>query len=656
MVEGEPRSVLKGSKEFHQCPAVRVVQDHFIAWNDYLYYTTTEEDYIDEARLKHSEVKRIWEENKDKITESIKARQTLPFYKSTMSATITETKPTTSLQAFETNNPRQEANEEYDLSDPNNQGLDGPSGGPSGGPYGYGGGPPGGGGGPFGGQPIQGAQGPNLGYGLKVKPPSKYSGDRGEKAREFIAKCDMYFELGGFNADQTTKIKFALFYCEGEAWSWAIPYVKALKIPGHSLRVHMLSWQGFAQHFLKTWASANDEEKAKHDLYMLKQLGPYSDITSYVAKFNSLATRTNVEEPTLRFWFKEGLSLAGKEFLARVPLDQWPNSLIDFQQYVIQGLEHQSQIRGQMGGPRFDRGGRNNQRRRPFANQPNNSDRPPAPNNNHQKRLSPEKRAELAKDKKCYICEKTGHFARDCPDRNRQRNPSNWRKPANAAFGKEEGESDSDNEESLGVQAVFKGGWLRGVTSSLEEKPRARTFRRQRKDKLVEWHPTIEGKKSYIIPSRSPTPSPIRDPPVRDRPQTPLAWYADENKWEKIRNHGMEGPPKEAWGRQGRKRHRTHGKKRVRFNDYPVTQVNEIKRYIRDSDVSSDSEMELVPAPLPVTFPGNRLFADRWNLQKKLPREFPENLEHETRWYTKRRFNSLYRQHPSRTERLNWEC
>ena len=51
------------------------------------------------------------------------------------------------------------------------------------------------------------------------------------------------------------------------------------------------------------------------------------------------------------------------------------------------------------------------------------------------RRLDPQERAKLAKEKKCFLCKKPGHFARECRSKSR-----NFRKRINKMEEEEEGE------------------------------------------------------------------------------------------------------------------------------------------------------------------------------------------------------------------------
>ena len=282
------------------------------------------------------------------------------------------------------------------------------------------------------------AQNPPSAGGMRGIPPTIFDGTR-SRADDFMGQFRRFKMVN--RTHEAMKVPYdrvltALTYMRGPLINdWIDQQEKRLDARidttkrGHVQETDEILWNEFETAFLAAWTDTSKKQNAYDQLMRLTMNG--WDVDTYIATFDrlTLAAGWDQDSEGTIAKFREGLS-KGVHSKAldrdRIPrtIDEWKAAA---RTEVARAKE------------KYNAGLTGNQRRNPpksgtYTN-PNSSRAQPGPNNNgvvpmevdnitgqsNFKKLTPEERAQLAKEGRCFRCRLQGHMARDCP-KNSNRN------------------------------------------------------------------------------------------------------------------------------------------------------------------------------------------------------------------------------------------
>jgi hypothetical protein len=304
-------------------------------------------------------------------------------------------------------------------------------------PPGGGGNPPGGGGGGDnpGGHPNwadlpdEPPNSPGEGGRLEGDPPQRYDGDR-TKTRQFVKEFQLWWRLNRRHKKMklpADRVALALTYIKGpKVNNWVYRQIELLskRVDGdgrHSPDYHESEeelWTNFVDDFIKAFIHTAGKEEAFSQLRALNMVG--LEVDEYVAEFELLVLEAGWkldDEGTMEL-FKDGLPqwLTKRMLLMR---EHRPDTLKGWIQSVQEEIAREVELRTTLGSRRGS--GREATRLARQGGQPTKKRDPNAMdvdvNLVRTSPLSPEERARLLKERKCFNCKKEGHQARNCPSK-----------------------------------------------------------------------------------------------------------------------------------------------------------------------------------------------------------------------------------------------
>ena len=282
------------------------------------------------------------------------------------------------------------------------------------------------------------AQNPPSAGGMRGVPPTIFDGTR-SRADDFMGQFRRFKMVN--RTHEAMKVPYdrvltALTYMRGPLINdWIDQQEKRLDARidttkrGHVQETDEILWNEFENAFLAAWTDTSKKQNAYDQLMRLTMNG--WDVDTYIATFDrlTLAAGWDQDSEGTIAKFREGLS-KGVHSKAldrdRIPrtIDEWKAAA---RTEVARAKE------------KYNAGLTGNQRRNPpksgtYTNS-NSSRAQPGPNNNgvvpmevdnitgqpNFKKLTPEERAQLAKEGRCFRCRLQGHMACDCP-KNSNRN------------------------------------------------------------------------------------------------------------------------------------------------------------------------------------------------------------------------------------------
>ena len=284
------------------------------------------------------------------------------------------------------------------------------------------------------------AQNPPSTGGMRGVPPTIFDGTR-SRADDFMGQFRRFKMVN--RTHEAMKVPYdrvltALTYMRGPLINdWIDQQEKRLDARidttkrGHVQETDEILWNEFEAAFIAAWTDTSKKQNAYDQLMRLTMNG--WDVDTYIATFDRLTLAAGWDqgsEGTIAK-FREGLS-KGVHSKAldrdRIPrtIDEWKAAA---RTEVARAKE------------KYNAGLTGNQRRNSPKpgnyNTPNSSRTQSNPNNggvvpmevdnvmgqSNFKKLTPEERAQLAKEGRCFRCRLQGHMARDCP-KNSNRNPN----------------------------------------------------------------------------------------------------------------------------------------------------------------------------------------------------------------------------------------
>jgi hypothetical protein len=237
--------------------------------------------------------------------------------------------------------------------------------------------------------------------------PTAFTGER-ERTKNFLDECELYFEARPQDFqdankawDEQKKMAFVLALMkDGNARIWRNKYRE--DAPRMAT-----TWRALKQKIGDDFKDTNAAETARARLRALTQ--GKDDVDTYNANFNKLVGTTGYNEEAQIDAYMNGLNrrVATQIALMATP----PTTLLDAQNNAVRIYMA------------FGREYTKNSNWRDRRNEPGSRSNPIQIN---RQRLSDEQAYQYRREGRCFNCHKTGHIARECPDRKKSAN--NWTK------------------------------------------------------------------------------------------------------------------------------------------------------------------------------------------------------------------------------------
>ena len=247
--------------------------------------------------------------------------------------------------------------------------------------------------------------------------PKAYSGDRNQY-QAFRDSIELFFLVNDKFSSDDKKIAFILSLLNnGEAQTWRTNYLRKQRTNG------LLTFPLFSEFLAeldKTFKRKHEEDEALFNLNQMKQL-PKEDADTAITRFKEQASLAGVsltDQPRLAIDYLRSVlhpSLVDKISLnidEPKTFEEWADLAVRYD-----NTWRKSQLlKATRGPPRNNFGNFNRGNLRPFARTPRRD-----PNAMDVDAITTDKRTQLMKSGSCFICEKQGHRANECPE-NRNRN------------------------------------------------------------------------------------------------------------------------------------------------------------------------------------------------------------------------------------------
>ncbi|KNE96973.1 hypothetical protein PSTG_09708 [Puccinia striiformis f. sp. tritici PST-78] len=236
--------------------------------------------------------------------------------------------------------------------------------------------------------------------GPKMGMPDKFDGTRGDKAEAWVRKVGLYMISHPDEfPDDHTKVIWSMSYLEGPALAWSEQFSNKL------FRAEEVSYDNdFAPSFTSMYLDTEKKPKAEAAIRKLKQTKSVAD---YTHQFNTHATNTGWEIPTLVSQYRQGLKsnvrlallISRAEFTSLAEISNLSLKIDN----EINGTETTT-TPATTSAPTAD---------------PNAMDL-----SAFRGQLSDSEKARMMRNGQCFRCTKPGHIARDCPEKKKGKGPT----------------------------------------------------------------------------------------------------------------------------------------------------------------------------------------------------------------------------------------
>ena len=291
------------------------------------------------------------------------------------------------------------------------------------------------------GTPASNIQGPVVPKAPKSPPIVPFEGDQ-DKWDTFVTQIQLkYAEYPHYFATDRQKVLYLLQWMQGRTAAWATSYLNqvsaAVPAPELDNLEKMLATATAA------WGIHDREGRAEQKLLALTQVGTKSGtVSEYRSEFQQLAQVTKWNDEALSRQFYNGLKQYVKFGLLSMPKAKNLRELIQNSlDYETRWLETHANASG----PRLSN---------TYQSTPTRPVRDPNAMDIDASRMSQEEQDRHFKQGLCFICHKTGHIAKDCPDR--RRTPKVFKARASVLEAKEGSEDTIEKEIQRRVAAALK--------------------------------------------------------------------------------------------------------------------------------------------------------------------------------------------------------
>ncbi|KAK4689460.1 putative transposase, partial [Tremellales sp. Uapishka_1] len=290
----------------------------------------------------------------------------------------------------------------------------------------------------------------------KVKEPDTFHGSDPSELPSFLTQAKMYlhFKEAQF-PDDYSKVLWTASYLRGNAFAWWEPTFNA---PKRDQPDWVYDYEEFLDELRQAFGDPNRKKTAERELRRLRQ--GTSSVPEYYSRFLRYRAAVDWNESALRAQFEEGLNYTIKQAISI--RDDEPDTLHDLVRVAIKidnnvrVLRDSSDRRAMT---KYDR---------PSSDQVERSSRPTEDRQHVSKpdrpfrasspgppvRTFDGERQRRFSDGKCFLCDKTGHRASDCPTRSRAPQKFNnvtFADDVERRLGKRQSNLDGDG---LGVQCL----------------------------------------------------------------------------------------------------------------------------------------------------------------------------------------------------------
>lgn len=234
---------------------------------------------------------------------------------------------------------------------------------------------------------------------IKISPPERFKYERSYNVYTFIFACEAVFDNQNIT-DEWTRVRYAVSYMDGAPIMWARGFIQ--KLPAAMRAAY--TWAQFKVDLTGIYGDPDRRLRAAGDLRRLQQR---KSAAEYASEFSSLAQLTSWDDQALTDQFYNGLK---QEVRVEIARGAFPASLTDLihEAIRIDGRLFEGRRRNPQAG-----GSRPTYQPRPQIHRrdPNAMD---VDATTRLGRLTPELRAQLLREGKCFRCRKTGHMSREC--------------------------------------------------------------------------------------------------------------------------------------------------------------------------------------------------------------------------------------------------
>jgi hypothetical protein len=162
---------------------------------------------------------------------------------------------------------------------------------------------------------------------VRMREPEKFDGTDKSQYKTFLNSLELYFNSDPiFDEDPLKKVYTAISYLSGPPQA----HFQILALQEDST---LLSWDEFKRRFTESYGDIDARETARNKLRLLDITD--KDLNTYTATFLSLAATAEMDDDTLLFLYKSGLSHPILNKLATIPLENIPTTFDLFRNYVL---------------------------------------------------------------------------------------------------------------------------------------------------------------------------------------------------------------------------------------------------------------------------------------------------------------------------------
>lgn len=237
---------------------------------------------------------------------------------------------------------------------------------------------------------------------IKISPPERFKYERSYDVYTFIFACEAVFDNQNIT-DEWTRVRYAVSYMDGAPIMWARGFIQ--KLPATARAAY--TWAQFKIDLVGIYGDPDRRLRAAGDLRRLQQR---KSAAEYASEFSALAQLTSWDDQALTDQFYDGLK---QEVRVEIARGAFPATLTDLVHEAIRidGRLFEGRRRNPQAGLSRPSPSSYQPRPQPHRRDPNAMD---VDATTRLGRLTPELRAQLLREGKCFRCRKAGHMSRDC--------------------------------------------------------------------------------------------------------------------------------------------------------------------------------------------------------------------------------------------------